>query len=178
VLAIEPVGYDFALVFTPDRRLAKLRPWEAFVRIVKLLVLACLHFPLSGFAEHPNNEAAEIFADGMRLFEAKDYAEAATTLDSAVAIAPTNDHYFHWRGRAYGRLAEQASWFSAIKYAKLTRASLERAVQINPNNPAAVADLAQYYTQAPSFLGGDKAKAEALRAHLKTLPTTVAPIPH
>lgn len=128
-------------------------------------------------ADDATNDPAASFADGVRLFEAHEFAGATAAFDSAVKTAPTNDEYHHWRGKAYGRRAEQAGWLNAIKFAKLTRESFEQAVRINPNNGQAVADLAQYYTEAPSFLGGNKAKAEALRAHLKTLDAAPAPPP-
>ncbi|MSR13391.1 MAG: hypothetical protein EXR86_02285 [Gammaproteobacteria bacterium] len=138
----------------------------------KSLLLLVFVLTSSGvFADTLDQDPALAFAEGVRMFEAKEYAGAAAALDVAIAIAPTNDDYFHWRGRAYGRLAEQASWFSAVKFAKLTRDSFERAVQINPNNSGALADLAQYYAEAPGFLGGDEAKAEVLRARLKSLPS-------
>lgn len=109
------------------------------------------------------------FAHGVQLYEAGNFAAASKTFKHLSAAAPTNDEFAYWLGKAYGRRAEQVNWLTAIKYAKLTRSAFERAVQLNPKNVAAVRDLAQYYADAPGFLGGDAAKAEALRAQLKAL---------
>lgn len=140
----------------------------------KLLLLALwifLHLaPVNELAaDELANDPAATFSDGVRLYEAKEYASAAAAFDSAASAVPDNDDYLYWRGKAYGRMAEHAGWFSAIKFAKVTRESLERAVTINPNNAQAVADLARYYSEAPSFLGGDETKAQRLREHLGTL---------
>ena len=80
-------------------------------------------------ADDANDDPAASFADGVRLFEAQEYASAAAAFDVAVKAAPTNDEYHYWRGKAYGRRAEHAGWFDAIKFAKLTRESFEQAVR-------------------------------------------------
>jgi tetratricopeptide (TPR) repeat protein len=127
------------------------------------LVLGCL-------AHADEGEVMASFTEGMRYYEAQDFAAAAREFKVATTMVPTNDEYAHWLGKAYGRQAERAAWFKAIKLAKLSRAALERAVELNPQNWDAVHDLARYYTAAPGFLGGDRLKAEALRARLKTAP--------
>jgi hypothetical protein len=53
-----------------------------------------------------------------------------------------------------------------MKWAGRTRDALERAVEINPDNPDAVDALAQFYEEAPRFIGGNAKKARELRAHL------------
>lgn len=113
------------------------------------------------------------FAHGVQLYEAGNFAAASETFKHLSAAAPTNDEFAYWLGKAYGRRAEQVDWLTAMKYAKLTRCAFERAVQLNPENVAAVRDLAQYYADAPGFLGGDAAKAAALRAQLKSLTATI-----
>jgi tetratricopeptide (TPR) repeat protein len=143
----------------------------------KLLLIASLFVSLAALADGLSDDPGALFADGVRLFEAEAYAQAASTFDQAFKVDPANDEYVYWRGKAYGRQAEKAGWLNAIKFAKLTRESFERAVRLNSNNAPAVADLARYYTEAPSFLGGDKAKAESLRAHLKTLSTAPSETP-
>ncbi len=109
------------------------------------------------------------FTDGLRAYEHQDYAAAADAFQQATIAAPANDEYLHWLGKAYGRQAEQAGWFEAIHLATLTREAFERAVSLNPDNSAALADLAAYYAAAPAFLGGDDAKARRLRERLKRL---------
>ncbi len=115
-------------------------------------------------------DAPEVrFAQAVTAFEAKNYALAAGILESLVAASPDTDRYAYWLGKAYGRQAEQAGWFEAVRLAKRTRKALEKAVALNPRNAEAVRDLAQFYAEAPGFLGGDPAKAAQLRAELTKL---------
>ena len=76
---------------------------------------------------------------------------------------PASSEYHLWLGRAYGNKAEHSSWFTAIGLAKKTRVEFEKAVQLDENNVDARSDLAEYYMEAPGFLGGgaDKARAQA-----------------
>lgn len=122
------------------------------------------------------DEAATWFSDGMHYYEMKDYQAASQAFEAAATAAPGDDAYAHWLGKAYGRQAEQAGGFTAIRLAKLTRTALERAVALNPQNWDAVRDLARYYADAPGFLGGDKRKAAALRARLKAEPGATNPV--
>ncbi|MEN9728702.1 MAG: hypothetical protein RL434_3068 [Pseudomonadota bacterium] len=115
------------------------------------------------------------FAQAVSAFGAKNYALAAGILEPLVAASPDNDRYVYWLGKAYGRQAEQAGWFEAVRLAKRTRKALEKAVTLNPRNTEALRDLAQFYDEAPGFLGGDAAKAAQLRAELATLEVRPAP---
>jgi tetratricopeptide (TPR) repeat protein len=84
---------------------------------------------------------------------AADYFEAATKLD------PKNTTYFLWLGRAYGREAQNANVLRQPGLAKRTKAAWEHAIELDPENLDARADLIQYYVQAPGFLGGSTQKA-------------------
>ena len=109
------------------------------------------------------------FDAGREAYERGDYAAAAEALAAAVSLAPSDDVAVYWLGKAYGRQAERAGWFEAMRLARLTRQSLERAVTLNPQNSEAVRDLARYYDEAPGFLGGDAARAAELRSRLSRL---------
>ena len=106
------------------------------------------------------------FTRGLRHYEAGRYEKAAAAFEKAAAVDPEDDRYAYWLGKACGRVAEHAGPLSALKWAGRTRDALERAVELNPDNRDAVASLADYYEQAPGFLGGDVAKAHQLRARL------------
>ncbi|HEX6050110.1 MAG TPA: tetratricopeptide repeat protein [Gemmatimonadaceae bacterium] len=82
-----------------------------------------------------------------------DYFEAATKLD------PKNSAYFLWLGRALGREAQRANVLRQPGLAKRTKAAWQRAIELDPENLDARADLIQYYVQAPGFLGGSTEKA-------------------
>jgi len=83
--------------------------------------------------------------------------------EKAVSLAPDKSMYHLWLGREYGEKAAAANPLSAASLAKKARAEFEQAVQLDPANVQAHADLAEYYTDAPSIMGGgtDKARDQA-----------------
>ncbi len=83
--------------------------------------------------------------------------------ERAVILEPQNASYHLWLGREYGRKAGNSNPLSAAGLARKTKSEFERAVQLDPANVPARVDLAEYYTEAPSFMGGgvDKANAQA-----------------
>lgn len=108
----------------------------------------------------PNDaEAHHLLSRAYLLIEAWD--KAVPPAEKAVALQPENSNYHLWLGRAYGRKAEHSIFFKAIGWARKTKAEFERAVELNSANVPARADLAEYYLQAPGFLGGGKDKAQA-----------------
>jgi tetratricopeptide (TPR) repeat protein len=91
-----------------------------------------------------------------------DYRSATDVLERAAAMDPRNSNTRLWLGRTYGRRAEISFALTAISYANKTRAALEKAVELDPDNMEAVNDLFEYYLQAPGFLGGGLDKAANL----------------
>lgn len=105
-----------------------------------------------------------------RVYLAQGRTDAA--IDScrqAVQVAPANSEFHVWLARAYGAKASTSSMIVAYKTAKLVRAEFETAVKLDGNNREALADLGQYYVEAPKILGGGYDKAEQLARHLATL---------
>jgi tetratricopeptide (TPR) repeat protein len=82
-----------------------------------------------------------------------DACEQASKLDPQVGL------YHLWLGRAYGEKADRSNMFSASRLAKKVRESFERAVELDPTNWKARADLAEFYVEAPGVMGGGKEKA-------------------
>jgi len=81
---------------------------------------------------------------------------AVRAAEEACRLSPGNSDFQMWLGRAYGRKAEiESSFFLARK----TRHAFETAVKLDGTNIAARRDLAEYYIEAPWFLGGSKDKA-------------------
>ena len=70
-----------------------------------------------------------------------------------------------------GRIAEHASMFKQLSWAKRVKKELEQALNLDPKNADALYGLMLYNELAPSFVGGDKAKAQALAEQL----TAIAP---
>jgi tetratricopeptide (TPR) repeat protein len=139
--------------------------------LLLLLLLLMPALPL------PANEAAgasPAYAAGLGLYERGDFKGAVTAFERAAALEPENDVYAYWLGKACGRVAERAGALSAMRWAGRTRDALERAVELNPDNPDAVLALAQFYEEAPRFIGGNEKKAGELRAHLAELESRAA----
>jgi tetratricopeptide (TPR) repeat protein len=71
-----------------------------------------------------------------------------------------------WLGRVLGERADVASFVTAYNLAKRARAEFEQAVQLNPRNAEALADLGEFYNSAPGVVGGGTAKAQGVAAQL------------
>ncbi len=140
--------------------------FRALLSICCLSVLAVTAAAADDLAAPVNVPVNADFTRGMQLYEAGRYEKAVAAFEKAAAVDPEDDRYAYWLGKACGRVAERAGPLSALKWAGRTRDALERAVELNPDNRDAVSSLADYYEQAPGFLGGDAAKARELRARL------------
>jgi tetratricopeptide (TPR) repeat protein len=94
--------------------------------------------------------------------------EAAAAAEHAVALEPSNSEYQLWMARAVGEKAAHASFVTAVRMVPKIRAGFERAVQLDGSNAEARTDLAEFYMEAPAFLGGGKDKALAQAEVLNT----------
>jgi len=79
--------------------------------------------------------------------------------EKAVSIAPNNSEYHMWLGRAYAEKADHSSFVTAAGLTKKIRLEFERAVELDATNVYARSDLAEFYIEAPAFMGGGKSKA-------------------
>jgi hypothetical protein len=112
-------------------------------------------------------DGTSAFAEGQRFYAKAQFTAARAAFEQAVRCQPAVSEYHHWLGRTYGRLAEHAGWFEAVRLAKQTREALEHAIKLDPNNVEALSDLREYYLQAPTFLGGGQVKADRIRQQLE-----------
>lgn len=103
-----------------------------------------------------------------RAFYAEDHIdEAVTECEAAVRNGLGSDSQAQdWMGRVYGRKADISGPFTGLKLAHRVRDSFEASVNFNPTNADAVDDLADYYLQAPSMVGGGLDRARALAARV------------
>jgi len=99
---------------------------------------------------------------GQARFMMGENKRAAEMFEKSIALEPQNSTYMHWLGRAYGRQAESANFFSAPGLAIKTRQAFERSVALDPSNKEALNDLFEFYMDAPGFLGGGLTRAELL----------------
>ncbi len=91
---------------------------------------------------------------------------AVKECQQAVQLEGQNSDYHLWLGRALGEKASRASFVSAYGIAKHTREEFEQAVQLNPRNAAALADLGEFYSSAPGVVGGGMDKAQSVAEKL------------
>jgi len=131
-----------------------------------IIVLAAL-LAAAAHAELTPEEAPSGFVVGLRAYESADYLRATQVLEAVTAVEPACARCAHLLGKSYGRLAEQASGLTALGLARKTRDALERAVELDPEDPQALADLIRYYRAAPGFLGGSDEKARLLEERLE-----------
>ncbi len=118
---------------------------------------------VSSLASHGDAESLNLLSRAYYAME--NWDEAVKCGERAVDLDPNNASYHLWLGREYGRKAGASKPFSAAANAKKAKSEFERAVQLDPSNAAARLDLAEYYTEAPGFMGGgvDKARDQAVQ---------------
>ena len=104
-----------------------------------------------------NAESFNLLCRAYNMVEQTDRAIAAC--ERARNLDPQNSMYQLWLGRVYGLKADHAGIFSGAGLAKKVRTSFERAVELDPKNWEARTDLAEFYFEAPSIVGGGKDKA-------------------
>ncbi len=92
-------------------------------------------------------------------FAMQKWDSAIAAGEKAVKLAPNNSEYHMWLGRAYGEKADHASFVTAAQLTKKIRQEFERAVELDASNVKARSDLAEFYIEAPAFMGGGKNKA-------------------
>jgi len=107
------------------------------------------------------NQLSRVYYAMERWDEAVKYGERAVALDPGDAM------YHLWLAREYGRKAAEANPLSAAGLARKAKSEFERAVQLDPTNVPARVDLAQYYTEAPSIMGGGLEKARDQAAQVQ-----------
>jgi tetratricopeptide (TPR) repeat protein len=106
---------------------------------------------------------------GRAHYGAGNFKPAIKALERATDGEPANAEYWDWLGRAYGRQAETGSMLRAFGWARKCRAAFERSVELDGDNPQALADLFEYYIGAPGVIGGSVEKAEAISVRLRDL---------
>ena len=96
-------------------------------------------------------------------YSIEQWDNAISTNQRALKLQPNSSELHSWMGRAYGEKADTVGIFGAASLARKTKSEFERAVQLNPVASQARLDLAEYYIEAPGFMGGgmDKAAAQA-----------------
>jgi tetratricopeptide (TPR) repeat protein len=102
-------------------------------------------------------------------FSLGEWDRGISNCERAVSLEPTNSRYHLWLGRVYGEKADKANFITASGLAKKVHMEFETAVQLNPQNVEARADLAEFYIEAPGIVGGGRDKAQAQAQSLVSL---------
>lgn len=96
-----------------------------------------------------------------------DGAAALARLERAVQLRPREARLHNALGDAYGLAAQNAAIWAKLGWAKKCLAAYERAVELEPDNPAFRWSLVGYHCMAPALAGGSRmkalAQAEAIR---------------
>jgi len=86
----------------------------------------------------------------------KNWDDAEDHIKAALKLAPNNAYVQNLSGKIYGSIAQNASIFSALGYAKKCLRGFEKAVQLTPDNIEYRQALMSFYLGAPSIAGGDE----------------------
>jgi tetratricopeptide (TPR) repeat protein len=92
--------------------------------------------------------------------------EAMRLAEAALAAEPSNAAYHVQIAAVAGRQAEKANLFKQLGFAKRAKQELDAALALDPANTDAEWGLMMYYYAAPSLIGGDKAKSQAMGAQM------------
>jgi tetratricopeptide (TPR) repeat protein len=87
-------------------------------------------------------------------YQEEQWDQAISDCEAAVALAQGNSDHHLWLGRAYGQKAAHASLLSGYPLARKVHAEFEQAVELDPHNAEALADLGEFDVMAPSVVGG------------------------
>ncbi|HEV8412583.1 MAG TPA: tetratricopeptide repeat protein [Bryobacteraceae bacterium] len=117
----------------------------------------------------PGKDADALQLIGQCHFMRGDYKQASEAFEKALALEPRSSELHRLMGTVYGRRAETGNIFTAAGNAKKAHEYFEEAVALDPNNREAVANLFEYYLEAPGVMGGGVDKAENLIKHIAKL---------
>ncbi|HEX4038218.1 MAG TPA: tetratricopeptide repeat protein [Acidobacteriaceae bacterium] len=102
-------------------------------------------------------------------YDEGEWDKAISDCEAAVALAPNDSNDHLWLARAYGQKANHAGALAGYKLAHRVGAEFQKAVQLDPQNAAALADLGQFDVDAPGIAGGSVAHAENLVPQLQAI---------
>lgn len=102
-------------------------------------------------------------------YQEESWDRAISDCEAAVRLDPSRSNFHLWLGRAYGQKAEHVSRIAAFRLARRVSAEFQQAVQLDPRNADALADLGEYDVEAPAIVGGGLSRADALIPQLRAV---------
>ncbi|MFZ0631107.1 MAG: tetratricopeptide repeat protein [Acidobacteriaceae bacterium] len=100
-------------------------------------------------------------------YEEEQWDTAISDCEAAVQSAPNSSEDHLWLGRAYGMKASHASLVAAYKLARKVHTEFDEAVQLDPHNASALADLGEFDVEAPGVVGGGVRSADPIVGQLR-----------
>lgn len=116
----------------------------------------------------PDFAAAQYYL-GRVAFSEKNYDDAADYFEEAAGKNPKSSEYFTWLGDTYGTIAQSANVIRQGFLAPKMKSAWEKAIALDDKNINARFSLVQYYTQAPSMMGGSMEKAHEMANQMKAI---------
>ncbi len=105
---------------------------------------------------------------GRITFNQEDYSESIDYLKEAVEYEESAENYT-WLGNAYGRYTQNIGKLRQGVVAPKIKRNYEKALAIDPNKIDALDGLMEFYSQAPSMVGGSMDKAEEMAKRIVVL---------
>lgn len=112
------------------------------------------------------NNAAAFNYLGRVYFSLEDWDNAIHNCERAAQLDPGNAVFQLWLGRSYGEKANSAGPLSAYSFARKTVAAFIAGRTLDRRNIDLARDLAEYFSTAPSVVGGGTDKALSLAAEI------------
>ncbi|MDP2137550.1 MAG: tetratricopeptide repeat protein [Candidatus Didemnitutus sp.] len=108
-------------------------------------------------------QAEAVFYLGRLAMRARDADAAVKHFEKAIELDGKKSAYHLELAGAYGAKIQSAGLFGKASLASKSRTALEKAVELDPTSVDARFGLVQFYSQAPSLMGGglDKAHLQA-----------------
>lgn len=116
----------------------------------------------------PNSAEAHLLRCRV-FFTEERWDDAVNECDTAVRLDGQNAQNHLWLARALGEKADAVSFLSAFNLAKRARAEFEQAASLDPRDGEALSDLGEFYSSAPSVVGGGNDKAQGLVQQLQKI---------
>lgn len=116
--------------------------------------------------DHADYAEAQFYL-GKINFEAQKYSDAADNFEEAVDANEKKAEYHYWYGAACGQEATTANPIRQGILANRIKNAFEKCVALDPKHTEAMWGLVQYYTRAPSMMGGSTEKALEMAKKIK-----------
>ena len=110
--------------------------------------------------------------EALQHYAAERYRAAQDAFERLLAADPQNADFALWLGLAMGRRAERMTGIrrlGAFPLARKVLAMFEKAVELDPENLAALEALQNFHLAAPGMVGGNKASARSLAARIEAV---------